>query len=136
MCNFAVELFDRVRINGKIKFYKVLRDGEAQIDSFFEEICANKQHESELRNILAVMDYVAETNAKLPANKVNSIKDKGKEIAIEFKSKQLRIYCFMKDPNVFVVLGGYKKDQSRDVKALIRLLKGDKAFVEHLEQLI
>ena len=136
MCTFAVESFDSVRNNGRIKFYKVLIDGNAQIDSFVDEISKDKALEKEWKKVLACMDYVAETNNKLPSQKLNSIKDGKKEIAVEFKSSTLRIYCFKKDPNVFIILGGYKKNQKDDINKLKRLLKVDKELVNTLEQLV
>ena len=136
MCTFAVESFDSVRDNGKIRFYKVLIDGEAQIDSFEKEISKDKALKKEWKKVLTCMDYVAETNGILPSKKLNSIKDDGKEIAIEFKSSSLRIYCFKIDPNVFVILGGYKKDQKEDIKKLKRLLNNNKELLNTLEQLI
>jgi len=136
MCNFAVELFEPIRRDGVIRFYKLLVDGKAQIDSFYDELCKNKTLEKEFKEILSCMNYVAETNASLPKNKVNSIKDGGKEIAIEFKKKNLRVYCFKKEPDVFVILGGYKNNQKKDVEKLKRLLKTERGFVDNLQQAI
>ena len=136
MCNFAVESFESVSDKGRIKFYKVLIDGKAQIDSFVDEICKDKALEKEWKKVLACMDYVAETNNKLPSQKLNSVKDGKKEIAVEFKSNTLRIYCFKKDPNVFIILGGYKKTQKDDINKIKRLLRTDKELVNTLEQLI
>ena len=136
MCNFAVELLGSIRTDGKVRFYKLLVNGVAQIDMFYDELRNDKKLEKEFNEILTCMDYVAETNAQLPSNKVNSIKDGDKEIAIEFKKKNLRVYCIKKEPDFFVILGGYKNNQKKDVEKIKRLLKGDKYFIDKLQQSI
>lgn len=132
MCNFAVKLLESVRSNGRLKFYKLLENGKAQIDSFSDEVCADKKLEKDFNVILAFMNIMAENDIFLPKEKVNSVKDGNKEIAIEFKKNDLRVYCVKIIPKVFVVFGGYKKNQKNDIKKLKRLLKevGD---LENLE---
>ena len=132
MSNFAVELFEPVRSDGKLKFYKLLKNGKAQFDSFYDEVCKNRKHFNDLKRILACMNYVAETDAKMPVKKVNSIKDGGKEIAIEFKKNELRVYCVKKNPDVLVVLGGYKKEQKKDINKLKKFIKDNKDLIEKL----
>ena len=132
MCNFAVEIFGSVRSDGKLKFYKLLENGKAQIDAFYDLICKNECLLKDFRGILACMDYVAETDSKMPKTKVNSIKDKGKDIAIEFKKNTLRVYCIKKAPNVLIVLGGFKKEQGADINKLKRFIKENKNLLERL----
>lgn len=132
MCNFAVKLLESVRSDGRLKFYKLLENGKAQIDSFSDELCADKKLEKDINVIWAFMNIMAENDIFLPKEKVNSVKDGDKEIAIEFKKNDLRVYCVKIVPKVFVVFGGYKKNQKNDIKKLKRLLKevGD---LENLE---
>ena len=132
MCNFAVKLLESVRSDGRLKFYKLLEDGKAQIDSFSVEICADKKLEKDFNVILTCMNIMAEKDIFLPKEKVNSIKEGDKEIAIEFKKNALRVYCVKISPKVFVVLGGYKSNQKNDIKKLKRLLK-DVGDLENLE---
>ena len=134
MCTFAVQLLESVRTNGKLRFYKMLKDGKAPFDSFYEEVCDDKRLKKDMLQILAMMDFMAETNKILPREKVNSIKDGDKVIGIEFKKNDLRVYCLKQDPNVFVVMGGYKKDQDNDIKDMKRLLKTNKGLLEVLQQ--
>lgn len=123
MCNFAVKLFESVRVDGRLKFYKLLENGKAQIDSFYDEICSDKKHEKDFNVILAYMDYVAVNDGLLPKEKINAIKEGDKEIAIEFKKNDLRVYCVKKAPSVYVILGGYKKNQKKDIDRIKRILK-------------
>lgn len=132
MCNFAVEIFESVGGDGKLKFYKLLENGKAQIDSFYDKICCSEQLLKDFRGILACMNYVAETGSIMPSTKVNSIKDRGKEIAIEFKKNELRVYCVKKKPAVLVVLGGFKKEQVADINKLKRFIKENKVLLEKL----
>ena len=134
MCTFAVQLLESVRSDGKLRFYKLLKDGVAPFDLFYEKLCDDKKHKKDILQIFAMMDYMAETNAILPKKKVNSIKDGDKVIAIEFKKNDLRVYCLKQDPNVFVITGGYKKDQDNDIKSLKKLLKQNKNLLEILQQ--
>ena len=134
MCTFAVQLLESVRNNGKLRFYKMLKDGVAPFDLFYEEVCGDKRHKKDMLKILAMMDYVAETNAILPKEKVNSIKEGDKVIGIEFKKNDLRVYCLKQDPDVFVVMGGYKKNQDNDIKNLKKLLKTNKNLLEVLQR--
>ncbi len=123
MCNFAVKIFEPVRCDGKLKFYKLLENGKAQIDLFYDEVSKDNKHKRDFNIILTCMNIVAENDCLLPKKKVNSIKEGDKEIAIEFKKNDLRVYCVKKSPNVFVVLGGYKNNQKKDVDRIKRLLK-------------
>lgn len=132
MSIFAVELFESIRKDGRLKFYKLLEDGKAQIDSFYDELCADKKLLKDFNVILTCMNIVADNDYILPKEKVNSIKDGDKEIAIEFKKNELRVYCVKKAPNVFVVYGGYKKNQKKDIEKLKRLLK-DIGDINNLE---
>lgn len=122
MCNFAVKLLESVRGDGRLKFYKLLENGKAQIDSFYDEICVDKKLEKDFNVILTYMNFVAMNDGLLPKEKINAIKDGDKEIAIEFKKKDLRVYCVKKAPNVYVIMGGFKKNQKKDIERIKRIL--------------
>ncbi|MDL2255184.1 hypothetical protein LJC38_01185 [Parabacteroides sp. OttesenSCG-928-K15] len=44
-------------------------------------------------------------------------------IGYEFKSGSLRLYVIKEDPNVVIVLGGYKTDQKKDIKRFSQICK-------------
>lgn len=133
MSIFAVQWLESVRKDGKLKFYKLLKDGEAPFDLFYEEVIKDAKHKKDILHILSMMDYMAEKDEKLPKEKVNSIKDGDKVIGIEFKKNDLRVYCIKQDLDIFVVKGGYKKNQVRDIKYLKRLLKENKDLKQILQ---
>lgn len=122
MSIFAVEKLEAVRENGKVRFFKLLKDWECMFDDFYDELSGNNRVHKDLLNILSVMDYMAETNAILPKTKFNSIKQGNTIIGYEFKKNDLRVYCMKPETNVVVVFGGYKKNQKEDIKRLKKLV--------------
>lgn len=116
---FAVEKLEAVRDVGKVLFFKLVKDGVCWFNDFYEEQNKDAGHVSELKTILTMIDYMAETNAMLPKGKYNSIKHGKNVIGYEFKKEDLRVYCLRPALNVVVVVfGGYKKNQKKDVKRL------------------
>ena len=101
-------------------------------NDFYEELSRNAKHASELRTILSLMDYMAETNSILPATKFNSIKEGKKVIGYEFKKNDLRVYCIKPASDVVVVFGGYKKNQKNDIKKLRGIVDEVKNEIEIL----
>ena len=132
MSTFAVELLESVRTNGKLRFYSLIKDGNNLFDSFFNEVSRDKRHKTDLIRIISTMDYVAETDAKMPKEKVNSIKDGDRVVGLEFKKNDLRVYCLKLEPNVVVIMGGYKKNQNKDLNTIKQLLKDNKELPELL----
>ena len=59
----------------------------------------------------------------LPKAKFRQIKGVDRQDVFEFKRKNLRVYVVMQQPNVYVVLGGYKKGQEKDIAKLKRYIK-------------
>lgn len=132
MSTFAVELLESVRKNGKLRFYSLIKDGNNLFDSFFNEVSQDKRHKTDLIRIISTMDYVAETDAIMPKEKVNSIKDGDRVVGLEFKKNDLRVYCLKLEPNVVVIMGGYKKNQNKDLNTIKQLLKDNKELPELL----
>lgn len=134
MSTFAVQWLESVRKDGKLKFFKLLKDEVSPFDLFYEEMIKDAKHKKDILHILTMMDYMAEKDEKLPKEKVNSIKEGDKVIGIELKKNDLRVYCIKQEPDVFVVLGGYKKNQVKDIKYLKRLLKENKDLIQVLQR--
>ena len=78
------------------------------------------------------MDFMAENDSTLPVNKFNSIKKEKNVIGYEFKKDDLRVYCVKKEPNVIVILGGYKKNQEQDIDKFIRLINDAQSYFDEL----
>lgn len=129
---FAIEKLEAVRRNGKVQFFKLIKDGVCWFDDFYEEQMNDARNASDLKKILTIMDYMAETNAILPKEKFNSIKQGKNVVGYEFKKNELRVYCLKPTPNVVVVFGGYKKNQEKDVKRLYKIVEEVKDEIEEL----
>lgn len=132
---FALEKLEAIQESGVLSFYKVLVDGKCQFDEFCNKLLKSKTELKSLRKILASMNWLAENNQRLPITKFNSIKNKQKVFAHEFKEQSLRVYVLKIDPNVFVVLGGCKKNQERDVNELLDIVetKGLRKFINDFD---
>ena len=61
MSIFAIEKIEAIRDNGKVRFFKLLKDGKCMFDDYYNEISNNNRIFKDLLNILSVMDYMAET---------------------------------------------------------------------------
>lgn len=122
MSIFALKEVEEV-LNGKISFYKLVMDEICLYDEFCEEIENNKVNLSSLNKIRTYMNLMAKDNSRLPVNKFNSIKKDNKVVGYEFKDNLLRVYIFKKDPNIFIIMGGYKKNQKKDISKFLRIIK-------------
>ena len=127
MSIFALENIDEVK-NGACSFFKLSYNGRCFYDEFCEEIGNNAIEKKQLNIIRTYMNLMAETNLQLPSVKFNSIKQGNKVIAYEFKSKDLRIYVVKQDPNIFVILGGHKKNQNKDIDYLKKHILSDEFY--------
>lgn len=121
MLTFALEKLDEVR-NGILSFYKIRINGECLYDDFCKKIEQNKIERKQLITIQAYMNMMANNNQRLPKNKFNSIKQGDKVIGYEFKTDKLRIYVAKQEPNIFVILGGHKTSQTKDVAKFKRII--------------
>ncbi len=131
-CMFAVKKLEVIRENGRVLFFKLIKDEVCWFDEFYEEQMKDAKHASDLRTVLTVMDYMAETNAILPKEKFNSIKRGKSVIGYEFKKNELRVYCLKPASNMVVVFGGYKKNQGMDIKRLQKIAEEVKDEIEEL----
>ncbi|WP_291564014.1 hypothetical protein [Bacteroides sp.] len=119
MPNFEIRNIDAV--NGKQKFYKLIKDGICQIDDFENDL--EEAYKPELRTIYAYMDQVANLRS-LPQTKFHFYdKAKGGYREFEFKSKHLRVYGIVIDEGKLVILGGTKANQDNDTAIFRRIKK-------------
>lgn len=130
MSIFAIKNVEEVK-NGKLSFYKLIIDGNCLYDTFCSEMEKDEVLASSLNKIRAYMNFMAESDCLLPKAKFNSIKNKGKVIGYEFKDKNLRLYIIKQPPEVYVVLGGYKKTQEKDIKSFSKIREKFLEFIEN-----
>ena len=130
MCIFAVGKIEQIRDDGKIHFCKLFKDNRCLFDDFVNDIRGNSNDYKSFVSLVAIMDFMAENDSKMPVNK--SIKKGKNVIGYEFKKDDLRVYCVKKEPNVIVILGGYKKNQEQDIDKFIRLINDAQSFLDEL----
>jgi hypothetical protein len=116
MRNFALLNIDQVK--GRIKFYKLVINGECAFDRFCENF-TRKQDEKKLIRILARMESLSNHGRLGPSQfseLARSANDKIKDY--EIKVKPYRVYFFKDDCGYIVVLGGTKNSQPRNINNL------------------
>lgn len=120
MTNYSTELFDLTN-NPNCTFYKLYVNGKCEFDDFLEEIKKNIADKDSMDAIIAYMDILSAQ--LLPAKKYNHIVGAKRSDLYEFKNKKLRVYVIDQKPNIFIVMGGYKNTQKKDIPRLIRKTK-------------
>jgi len=130
MINFAVEKVDEIK-DGKLSFYKLVINGECLYDEFCKEVEKSAESKRSLNTIRAYMNFIADCDSRLPGAKFNSIKDKGKVVGYEFKKDALRVYVMKQNPDVYVVLGGYKKIQERNITTFVQIAKEFREYIKN-----
>ena len=60
---------------------------------------------------------------RLPRTKFNHIDDNNRSDIFEFKKDRLRVYVIKQKPNVFIVIGGFKGNQKKDINILKSRIK-------------
>ena len=104
-------------------FEKLYVETVCFIDEFVKEIQDNPQYSSEYKTILSYMNFFA-NGQMLPETKFRVLKGgKGDIKRFEFKSKNLRIYAIANSGGKLVIMGGFKKNQERDINKLNAIAK-------------
>ncbi|MDE6403058.1 MAG: hypothetical protein K2K86_04535 [Muribaculaceae bacterium] len=120
MHEYTTQPFDLVN-NEQYTFHKLYIDGECQIDSFLEAIenSSDKSEKNALARIIGNMSIISD-RIKLPKTKFRHIEISERNDVFEFKHDTLRIYVMFQRPDMFVVFGGFKKNQKKDIKNIAR----------------
>lgn len=118
---YRTEVFNQIN-NPNYTYYKLYVDEKCAFDEFVEDVSSNVEYIKELKNIYTYMDYLG--RQMLPRKKFNSIKDGKRNDLFEFKTKHLMVYVILVRPNVYVIAGGYKNTQDKDVDRFKKRIKG------------
>lgn len=105
--------------NGCFSFYKLIIDGICPYDEFCDEMWNGPNH-GVMAGLISQMDNFGHT--LLPKTKFRKIEDAGEDI-FEFKRKTLRIYVRKKDPDIYIILGGVKANQKKDIAKIKKIVK-------------
>ena len=96
-----------------VQFYELELDGKKLFSEFIEDLTDAKDKKTFIA-IATIMDNFS-FNQKLPKEKFRPIKSIKRKNVYEFKKNNIRVYVLMQEPDMFVILGGYKADQKKDI---------------------
>jgi hypothetical protein len=124
MKKFTLHKIDEEEPDWCVGFYKLSINGKCPFDTFHLEVGNRKQYLEELNSIYLYIDYVSR-GEKVPDSKFKELKrDKKDKIKdYEFRSRNLRVYVIKDSLGKVIVLGGYKSNQTSDLKRLRRIKK-------------
>lgn len=117
---YRTERLDLVN-NPTYRYYKLYVDDKCQFDDFYNEIVKDVRKAKDLSGIINLMDNLGAI--LLPAAKFNHIKDSQRSDLYEFKKNSLRVYVINQKPEIYVVMGGEKKEQKQDIANFKRKIK-------------
>ncbi len=112
---------DIVNNNNGFTFYKLLIDDVCYFDCFVDGLKKFPQDLKSLNSIYAYMDMFSKT--MLPKSKFRNIKNANRDDIFEFKKDNIRVYVILQSPSVYVITGGFKKEQDKDVRRITKQVK-------------
>ena len=115
--NYTISRFEPVN-NKEYNFYEVSVNGKCLYQEFVKGLSTRDL--KKLINIYAYMDCLFPSNL-LPSSKFRQIKGLRRNDVYEFKKNDIRIYVIKKRPDIYVVLGGYKGSQDKDINRIDKL---------------
>lgn len=121
-CKFDHRICELVN-NPEYNFYRLFINGECLFDEFYEEVQHIRDDMKSMVAIINMMDRFSE-HFQLPNTKFRHIENMNRSDVFEFKKKTIRVYIILQKPNVYIVMGGYKKEQNKDIRRLKQRLKG------------
>lgn len=120
MNDYCTQKFDLIH-NESYTYYKLYINNKCQFDEFCEEV---KRRVSDNESLQAIYGYMELLGAlPLPESKHRIIKDAKQRDIWEFKKNSIRVYVVKTMKEVYIVMGGYKADQKRDIERVKRRVK-------------
>lgn len=117
MNDYCTQKFDLIH-NESYTYYKLYINNKCQFDEFCEEV---KRRVSDNESLQAIYGYMELFGAlPLPESKHRIIKDAEQRDIWEFKKNNIRVYVVKTMKEVYIVMGGYKADQKRDIERVKR----------------
>lgn len=101
--------------NASYEYLEVSVNGKYLFQEFLDGLNGIKD-KKKLISIYTYMDLLS--SALLPRTKFRKINGLKRNDVYEFKKNDIRVYVLKKTPKMFVVLGGYKGTQDKDIKRI------------------
>lgn len=120
MNDYCTRKFDLIH-NESYTYYKLYINNKCQFDEFCEEVKRRVLDNESLQAIYGYMELLGAL--PLPESKHRIIKDAEQRDIWEFKKNNIRVYVVKTLKEVYIVMGGYKADQKRDIERVRRRVK-------------
>lgn len=127
MTTYATTLFSLIK-SDEFVYYKLIIDDVCYYDLFEEELRKSKRDFGSLKGVLGMMERFS-SKVLLPKSKFRRILDVGRGDVYEFKKDAVRVYVILQKPNIYVVTGSRKNDQSKTIKRMGKRIKDFKKEV-------
>lgn len=111
--------------NKEYKFYELIINGKNLFHEFRENIKPGSRDEKSFQGIVALMEIIG-PRVMLPETKFRHITGCERKDIFEFKKGNIRVYVIKQEPDMYIILAGYKNNQSLDIKNINKLTKGFK----------
>lgn len=122
MTTFTREKLTEIK-NPQYQYYKLKdENGVCQFDEFCAGVEQNAADKKLLPYIFKYMERLTDRQM-LPKEKFNHVEGIGRDDVFEFKKKSLRVYVIKQKPDVFVIMGGYKNEQKKDIARIKKIIK-------------
>lgn len=122
MTTYSKEKLSEIR-NPQYQYYKLKDEaGNCQFDEFCAEVEQNAEDSKWIKYIWKFMAMISD-RVLLPKEKFNHVEGIGRDDVFEFKKKSLRVYVIMQKPDMFIIMGGYKTGQKKDIARIKTIIK-------------
>lgn len=121
---YEIRPFEAVN-NATYQFYEVSVNGKYLYEEFYDNLKDEAKDKKKILNIIAYMNTFGKF--LLPEKKFRHIKNKDIQNLYEFKKDDIRVYVLLKEPSMFIILGGYKGKQKQDIELVARRFKDFKS---------
>nr|WP_321229660.1 hypothetical protein [uncultured Psychroserpens sp.] len=123
MRKFVPEIIESVSI--KVSIYCLLINKKNLYNEFYKKNCDKKEYLNQFGQIQNILMTLGNNEGdKIPTTKFKQLKrNKGDKIVdYEIRTRDFRIYLFKDEEyGKIIVLGGFKKNQSKDINKLRRI---------------
>lgn len=108
--------------NPNYEYFIVLKNGNNLYEEFVDSITQKKDKEG-LYKISSTMDFYGLPNINFTDEKFRHIEGNknDRDDVFEFKGNNIRIYAIKTENRFFILMGGFKKNQKKDIKKVFNL---------------
>ena len=118
---YKSRLFDLVKNRNGYTYYKLYINDVCPFEKFCQDVKKVPRDEKSLIAIFSMMEMFGAQ--LLPNTKFRQIKGIDRTDVFKFKKNTVRVYVVKQTPNVYLVMGGYKGTQDKDIERLKAQLK-------------